>query len=58
MFALPPVMAVIEISFDPLLRLGELSVRWQTIGVTVALLAALAVAALMAPDISSQRPFF
>ncbi len=51
-------MAVIEISFDPLLRLGELSVRWQTIGVTVALLAALAVAALMAPDISSQRPFF
>jgi prolipoprotein diacylglyceryltransferase len=53
-----PVLAVIEVSFDPLLHIGELTVRWQTIGVTLALLVALAVAALMAPDLSSQRPFF
>ena len=51
-------IALIELGFDPLLRIGQLTIRWQTIGVTVALLAALAVAALMAPDVSSQRPFF
>lgn len=57
-FALPPVLAVIEISFDPLLRLGDLTLRWQTIGVTLALLLAFTIAALMAPDRTSQRPFF
>lgn len=36
--------AVIELSFDPLLRLGELTLRLQTIGVTAALLAALSLA--------------
>lgn len=35
-----------------------MTIRWQTIGVTIALLIALAVAALMAPDVRSQRPFF
>lgn len=43
---------MIEINFDPFLRLGELAIRWQTIGVTVALLAALAVAG----HASSRRP--
>ena len=43
-FALPPLLAVIEINFDPLLRIGELTLRWQTIGVTLAVLAALAIA--------------
>lgn len=52
-----PVLAVIEVRFDPLVRIGELTVRWQTIGVTLALLVALAVVALIAPDLNSQRPF-
>ena len=51
-------LALIELDFDPLLRLGSLTIRWQTIGVTLALLVALSVAALMAPDVRSQRPFF
>lgn len=45
---MPSVLALIEIGFDPFLRLGELAVRWQTIGITFALLAAFALAALMA----------
>lgn len=45
---MPPALAVIEIGFDPLLRLGELAIRWQTIGVTFALFVALALAALLA----------
>jgi phosphatidylglycerol:prolipoprotein diacylglycerol transferase len=49
---------LIELSFDPLFRLGALTIRWQTIGVTLALLVALTVAALMAPDVRAQRPFF
>ncbi|HLB45074.1 MAG TPA: prolipoprotein diacylglyceryl transferase family protein [Candidatus Limnocylindrales bacterium] len=53
---MPP--ALIELAFDPLLHIGQLTIRWQTIGVTVALLAALAIAALMAPDVRAQRPFF
>lgn len=52
------ILALIELSFDPLLRIGELTIRWQTIGVTVALLAALGLAALMAPGIGAQRPYF
>jgi len=51
-------LALIELDFDPLLRLGSLTIRWQTIGVTIALLVALLVAALMAPDVRDQRPFF
>lgn len=51
-------LALITLDFDPLLRLGGLTIRWQTIGVTVALLIALSVAALMAPDVRAQRPFF
>lgn len=40
-----PFSGVIELSFDPLVLLGPLTLRWQTIGVTVALLLALALAA-------------
>jgi phosphatidylglycerol:prolipoprotein diacylglycerol transferase len=54
---MPPVLAVIELNFDPLLHVGQLMFRMQTIGVTLAVLAALTVAALMAPDISMQRWF-
>jgi prolipoprotein diacylglyceryltransferase len=54
----PGILALIELNFDPLLRLAGMTIRWQTIGVTIALLIALAVAALMAPDVRSQRPFF
>ena len=42
-------LALITLSFDPLLSLGPLTVRWQTIGVTLGLLLALAVAALLIP---------
>ena len=45
---IPSALAAIEIDFDPLLRLGDLAIRWQAIGVTFALLAALALAALIA----------
>ncbi len=37
--------ALIELTFDPLLHLGPLEIRWQTIGVTVALLVCFAIAA-------------
>jgi phosphatidylglycerol:prolipoprotein diacylglycerol transferase len=51
-------IALIVLDFDPLLRLGDLTIRWETIGVTMALLVAFSMAALMAPDVRSQRPFF
>jgi len=54
----PGLLAVIELNFDPLLRIAGMTIRWQTIGVTIGLLVALAVAALMAPDVRGQRPFF
>lgn len=37
--------AVIELSFDPTMQVGELMLRWQTLGVTAALLAGIALAA-------------
>jgi beta-N-acetylhexosaminidase len=43
------LLAVIELGFDPLLNLGPLTIRWQTIGVTVGLLVALTIAALLIP---------
>ena len=52
------LLGLIEFTFDPLLRLGGLTIRWQTIGVTLGLLVALWIAALMAPDVRGQRPFF
>ena len=55
---MPTLLAVIELNFDPLLRIAGMTIRWQTIGVTVALLIALSLAALMAPDVRNQRPFF
>lgn len=42
-----PVLAVIEVAFDPLLRLGDVVLRWQTLGVTAALMAAFGLAALI-----------
>jgi prolipoprotein diacylglyceryltransferase len=54
----PALLSVIELNFDPLLRIADMTIRWQTIGVTIGLLVALAVAALMAPDVRGQRPFF
>jgi prolipoprotein diacylglyceryltransferase len=41
------LLAVIELSFDPALRIGDLLIRWQTVGVTLALLAGLGAAALI-----------
>lgn len=53
--ATPSVIAVIEIGVDPLLRLGELTIRWQTIGVTAALLVALVLASARAPEVVGRR---
>jgi prolipoprotein diacylglyceryltransferase len=39
------MLAVIELSFDPALHVGDLLLRWQTVGLTIALLAGFAVAA-------------
>ncbi len=39
------MLGVIELSFDPLVQLATLTLRWQTIGVSAALLLALTVAA-------------
>ena len=41
-------LAVITFSFDPLVRLGDWSVRWETVGIAVAILLALVIAALIA----------
>ena len=43
------MLALIELDFDPYLRLGDLAIRWQTVELTIALFAALAVATLAAP---------
>jgi prolipoprotein diacylglyceryltransferase len=42
-----PVLAVIEVAFDPLLRVGDVALPWQTLGVTAALLLGFALAALL-----------
>ncbi|HUP83429.1 MAG TPA: prolipoprotein diacylglyceryl transferase family protein [Candidatus Limnocylindria bacterium] len=55
---MPGFLAVIEFDFDPLFRIAGMTIRWQTIGVTIGLLIALALAALMAPNVRAQRPFF
>lgn len=55
---MPGILGAIDLNFDPLLHLAGLTIRWQTIGVTVALLLALAIAALMAPEAPAERPFF
>lgn len=47
--------AVIEVAFDPLVRVGEMTLRWQTIGVTAAALLALAVTAIAMSDEPPQR---
>src|SRR4051794_19462341 len=49
------VLAVIQLGFNPLLQLGPLTIRWQTIGVTVALLAALTIAVLLIPRAATAR---
>ncbi len=41
-------LAVITFTFDPLLRIGDWTVRWETIGIAVAILVALVLAALLA----------
>lgn len=41
-------MGLIELAFDPVVQVLELGIRWQTIGVTVALLLALALAGMIA----------
>lgn len=46
--------AVIELTFDPFLHIGDLAIRWQTVELTFALLAAIAVGTLTTP----RRRFF
>jgi prolipoprotein diacylglyceryltransferase len=42
------VPAVVSLAFDPVVRVGEFAVRWETLGIAAALLVALVVAALAA----------
>ncbi len=41
-------LAVITFTFDPLLRIGDWTVRWETVGIALAILIALVVAAVVA----------
>jgi prolipoprotein diacylglyceryltransferase len=41
------VLGLIEVAFDPLLRVGDVALRWQTLGVTAALLAAFGLAGII-----------
>ena len=50
------MLALIELNFDPFLRIGEEAIRWQTIEVTIALLAGIGICALNAPGRWSERP--
>lgn len=43
-----PTPAVITLAFDPVARLGDLAVRWETLGIAAAVLAAILVAGLVA----------
>lgn len=47
---------MIEVNFDPLLHIGELTLRWQTIGVTLAVLAAFAVCGKLASNRRLRLP--
>ena len=42
-----PVIGVIELAFDPYVQLGELAIRWQTIGLTAAIVVGLGFVALV-----------
>jgi prolipoprotein diacylglyceryltransferase len=55
---LPLVPAVIAFHFDPILSIGGINVRWETIGVAVAAFAAIVVAGLIAraTPIDLSRP--
>jgi prolipoprotein diacylglyceryltransferase len=44
----PGVLAAIVFDFDPYLRLGDVAIRWETLGIAGAILAALVLAALIA----------
>jgi prolipoprotein diacylglyceryltransferase len=50
------VQFAIEIAFDPVLRLGDAELRWQTVGVSVALLVALAIAARIGGHLPGAPP--
>jgi phosphatidylglycerol---prolipoprotein diacylglyceryl transferase len=49
-------MAVIQLDFDPLLRLGEFGLRWQTVGIALALLLGVAMAARGRVQPAGPRP--
>jgi prolipoprotein diacylglyceryltransferase len=52
----PLVTAVITLDFDPLLRLGEVGLRWQTLGIAAALLVGLGLAARGRVQTGGSRP--
>lgn len=51
-----PALGVITVQFDPAIQVGDLLFRWQTIGTTLALLVALAVAAARAWQVPAEAP--
>jgi prolipoprotein diacylglyceryltransferase len=48
--------ALIEIAFDPVLHLGDLDIRWQTVGLTITLLIALGLAARIGSYLPPRVP--
>jgi phosphatidylglycerol---prolipoprotein diacylglyceryl transferase len=53
-----PVIAVIELAFDPILPIGDTGVRWETLALAAVLLAGLILAALIAgrTPVDPSRP--
>lgn len=46
------LLGVIEVSFDPAIHIGDVMVRWQTIGITMALLIGLGLASLLDDELA------
>jgi phosphatidylglycerol:prolipoprotein diacylglycerol transferase len=44
----PGLLATIEFTFDPYLRLGDRAIRWETLGIAAAVLVGIVVAAMLA----------
>ncbi len=50
-------LAVLTVAFDPTVQIGDLAVRWQTLGIALAVLAALAWCALIAGRTPAFAPW-
>lgn len=51
-----PIVAAIEVAFDPVLRLGDAALRWQALGLTAAIVIGIGLAAARAWYLPPQAP--